>query len=173
MTNILAFFAGWQVKLLLVAALLFGAWAWHAKEVSVAVSKAEQRIELQYAREVFKLKDRANTESILLKQKIEKQKETTDAKIKAANAKYDLLNVWLQSQPGSNSNNGVSGDSTTASNPGRTYFGGLYREDALALAESSNSAEQLKLRLLACHQQYNEVQQSLEDFRLKNSLKTH
>lgn len=173
MIPMLSFFSGRQVKLVLVAALIFGAWVWHKSEIKIAVSAAEQRLELQYAREIFKLKDRANEESIALKNRIESQRKTTDAKLKDADARYNDLLAWLSAQPSSStSNNGVSDNPSNAESTRGTYFGGLYTEDAIALAESSRSAERLKIELLACYKQYDEVKDTLDNFRIKNASKT-
>lgn len=173
MIPLLSFFSGWQVKLALVAALIFGAWMWHKAEVKIAVSEAEQRIELQYAREIFKIKNKANEESIALKGKVETQRKETNAKLKDADVRYNDLLAWLQSQSSSTpSNNGVSNNSSNAESTRGTYFGGLYTEDAIALAESSRSAERLKIELLACYKQYDEVKDTLDNFRIKNASKT-
>lgn len=169
----LSFFSGWQIKLVIIAALLFGAWLWHKSEIKIAVSAAEQRLELQYAREIFKLKDRANEESIALKNRIESQRKTTDAKLKDADARYNDLLAWLSAQSGSSTSNiGVSNNPSNAESTRGTYFGGLYTEDAIALAESSRSAERLKIELLACYKQYDEVKDTLDNFRIKNASKT-
>lgn len=171
--SLIGFLGGWQIKIVIVLALLFGAWTWHKAQISMAVSEAEQRIELQYAREMFKLKDRANEESILLKQKIEIQRKTTNAKLKDADARYNDLVAWLQSQSSSpTGNNGVSNNPSNAESTRGTYFGGLYTEDAIALAESSRSAERLKIELLACYKQYDEVKDTLDNFKIKNTSKT-
>ena len=173
MIPMLSFFSGWQVKLVLVAALIFGAWVWHKSEIKIAVSAAEQRLELQYAREIFKLKDRANEESIALKNRIESQRKTTDAKLKDADARYNDLLAWLSAQSGSSTSNiGVSNNPSNTESTRGTYFGGLYTEDAIALAESSRSAERLKIELLACYKQYDEVKDTLDNFRIKNASKT-
>ena len=171
--NLFSFISGWQIKLVIIAALLFGAWLWHKSEIKIAVSTAEQRLELQYAREIFKLKDRANEESIALKNRIESQRKTTDAKLKDADARYNDLLAWLSAQSGSSTSNiGVSNNPSNAESTRGTYFGGLYTEDAIALAESSRAAEKLKIELLACYKQYDEVKETLDNFRLKNSAKT-
>lgn len=173
MIPMLSFFSGWQIKLVIIAALLFGAWLWHKSEIKIAVSAAEQRLELQYAREIFKLKDRANEESIALKNRIESQRKTTDVKLKDADARYNDLLAWLSAQSGgSTSNIGVSNNPSNAESTRGTYFGGLYTEDATALAESSRSAERLKIELLACYKQYDEVKDTLDNFRIKNASKT-
>lgn len=173
MIPMLSFFSGWQVKLVIVAALIFSAWVWHKSEIKIAVSAAEQRLELQYAREIFKLKDKANEESIALKNRIESQRKTTDAKLKDADARYNDLLAWLSAQSGSSiSNIGVSNNPSNAESTRGTYFGGLYTEDAIALAESSRSAERLKIELLACYKQYDEVKDTLDNFRIKNASKT-
>lgn len=173
MMSIFSLFSGWQFKLVLVVALIFGAWAWHTKEVSIAVSQAEQKLELQHAREIFKLKDRANEESIALKSRIEKQRKEKDAKIKDADARYNDLLAWVQSQSSnSTSTSGVPSNPGNAESTGRTYFGGLYTEDAVAIAENSRTTERLKIELLACYKQYDEVKDSLEKFKAKNAPKT-
>lgn len=170
--NPFSFISGWQIKVVIILALLFGAWAWHKSEIRIAASEAEQRLELQYAREIFKLKDKANEESIALKNRIESQRKTTDAKLKDADARYNDLLTWLSAQSGnSTSNNGIPNNSENAESTRGTYFGGLYTEDAIALAESSRSAERLKIELLACYKQYDEVKDTLDNFRIKNKSK--
>ena len=57
MANLLGFFSGWQVKIILVLALIFGAYAWHKAEVKIAVNEAVTAIEAQATKERFKLLD--------------------------------------------------------------------------------------------------------------------
>lgn len=168
--NILSLFSGWQFKLVLVGALIFGAWAWHTREVSIAVSQAEQRIELQYAREIFKLKDRANEESISLKNKILEQQKEKKRELEIANRNYESLREWLRNLPISGSSN--PGNSADAENRAREIIGELRRRDAENLARYGFRTEELKIELLACYKQYDEVKDSLEKFKAKNTSKT-
>lgn len=164
--SIFSLFSGWQFKLVLVVALIFGAWAWHTKEVSTAVSQAEQRIELQYAREVFKLKDRANEESISLKSKILEQQKEKKRELEIANRNYESLREWLRNLPISGSNSTRStGNSEDRS---EEIIGELHRSNAEALAGYAYQTEELKVNLIACYRDYDAVKAARDKFIKEN-----
>ena len=171
--NFLSIISGWQVKLILVIALVIGAYTWHRIEVNKAVSQAIAELELGYAREIFKIKDRANEQTFILKDKIASITKEKNAKLKDADAKYESLLVWLQSQPRNpSSNNGVSDDAAYGESTERIAGTGLSERDAKSLAQYATDAEKLKEHLLACYKQHDEELKTQEEFKRKYSPKT-
>lgn len=171
--NLLSLLSGWQVKLLLVITLVIGAYTWHKVEVNKAVSQATAELELGYAREIFKIKDRANEETIALKGKITSITKEKNAKLKDADTKYDALLAWLSQQPRNpSSSNGVSNDAAYGESTERIAGTGLSERDAKSLAQYATDAEKLKEHLLACYKQHDEELKTQEEFKRKHTPKT-
>ena len=168
--TITTLFSGWQFKLVLVATLIFGAWAWHTKEVSTAVSQAEQRVELQYAREIFKLKEQAEKESKELNKRINEINYDKQTKLNYITTKYNDLVVSLQhrkDRPSSESSN-PGNTSNAESTEGATGLQ-LYKSDAIFLSWFSGQTARLQAELISCYKQYDEVRETLNNFKDKQN----
>lgn len=171
--NFLSIISGWQVKIILVVALVVGAYTWHKVEVNKAVNQATAELELGYAKEIFKIKDRANEQTFILKDKVISITKEKNAKLKDADAKYDALLVWLSSQPRNpSSSNGVPNDAAYGDSTERIAGTGLSERDAKSLAKYATDTEKLKEYLLACYKQHDEELRIQEEFKRKNRPKT-
>ena len=129
--NFLSFFAGWQVKLAIVLIVLASLFAWHKQEVSLAVVQATSQMELEYAKEKFKLLDKANTSTVELKGQVAQIEQDKNVKIKALNARVAALTASLSSRPDRPaSNDSIPGSTSNAESAQGATGLGLYREDS-------------------------------------------
>lgn len=167
--SIVNFFAGWQAKLAIVLIVLASLFAWHKHEVSLAVVQATSQMELEYAKEKFKLLDKANTETYALQARSEKLIERKNNEIKNATAQYANLLEWVRKLPAnSTSSSDLPTNSNAEENRGSEVIGKLRRKDAENLANYSFRTEELKIELQLCYTTYEEVVKSLEKFRKEN-----
>ena len=168
--NFLSFFAGWQAKLAIVLIVLASLFAWHKHEVSLAVVQATSQMELEYAKEKFKLLDKANTATVELKDQVAQIEQDKNVKIKALNARVAALTASLSSRPDRPASNGSSAGSTSNSeSTGFVDASRLYRSDAEVAIWFAARTEGLKVHLETCYRQYDEVKYKLDKFRLENS----
>jgi ABC-type transporter MlaC component len=176
MNTLLSFLGNWQVKLLLIFVLVFSAGVWHKAQVKTAVNEAVTQvvsdIEIQSARERFKLLDKANEESIRLRLQLEKNKQEKDYEIQIANTKYSNLLEWVRNLPSETS----SGSSTLS--PGdseaRTeeVIAELRRRHANSFARYSFDAEEVKVHLVQCYKDYDAAKVSIDKFLKENASKS-
>ena len=170
---VMNFFGGWQIKLFLVLAIIFGAYIWHVSEVKIAVNEAVAQIEAQVTKERSKLLDKANNENIRLKEQIAKNKQEKDRELQIANSKYNNLLAWVRNLP-----NQTSGGSSTG-NPGDSEAGReeviaeLRRRHATDLAKYSFDAEEVKIALQQCYRDYDAVKKARDEFIEENTPKTN
>jgi len=169
-----------QLKIIAALTLVIAAYVWHANTLNNAVEQAvineRNSLVVQYSKQAIKLQDNAYLAEVQLQDKI---KRITDDKNKAlsdSNAKYNNLLKWLQSQ----SNGGSTGKQTSVSNgtsTGESTEGtngqGLLQGNAINLIEFARSTEELKLYLLTCERQYDQVLEDQLKFRLDNTVKTY
>lgn len=172
MTSFLSFFLGWQVKLAIVLALVFGAYVWHKTEVKVAVNKAVTQIEAQVSRESFKLKERSLNAQIELQKEFDNIQKDKDVKIKNLNSRVAFLTASLSSRPDRPTSNGSVPDNTRVeeSKPGATGAQ-LYRQDGLVLIREAARAELIKEELIGCYRSYDEAKNKLDKFKAENQSK--
>ena len=146
---------------------------WYNGKINVAVKQATTSLQLDYAKEYIKLQDRSDEEEVKLKAEIDKIRKDNDEKIKVANSKYNALSSWVNSLPkqpsGSSGSSGqVSGDPGNSEDGSKDVVGILRRQDAINLASYSSTAEEVRLNLLACYDQYNSVKLALDKFKEEN-----
>lgn len=166
------FLLGWQVKLGIALLVLAGLFAWHKHEVSLAVVQATSQMELQYAKEKFKLLDKANTATVELKGQVAQIEQDKNVKIKTLNARVAALTASLSSRPDRPASNGSSAGSTSdGESPGFVDASRLYRNDAEVAIWFAARTEGLKVHLETCYRQYDEVKIKLDKFRLDNQSK--
>ena len=175
MTNLLGLFSGWQVKIVLVLAIIFGAYVWHKVEVKIAVNEAVTAIEAQATKENFKLKERALNTQVALQESFNNIQKDKDAKIKTLNARVASLTLSLQERPNRPAATGVSvnpGDEKARQ--GGTGIG-LYREDSEFLSGEATRAELIKEELIGCYKAYDKAKSTLDKFKMdaQNSPRTH
>jgi hypothetical protein len=169
---IINFFAGWQIKLVLVLALVFGAYTWHKAEVRVAVKETVAQIEMQSNKERFKLLDKANDATNQLKDQLAKNQKEKDRELQIANRKYNDLLEWVRNLP-SQTGSGDSSGSASDSEAGREeVIAELRRRHASDLAKYSHDAEEVRLALLQCYRDFDAVKAARDKFVKENSPKT-
>lgn len=158
----------WKLKAAIALVICTALFFWHRYEVETEVFKAEQEIHQQYSREIFKLKDRANEESTALKARILYQQKEKQRELEIANRKYNDILEWVRNLP-STSGSGVSTNTGNAEDKSGEVIGELRRRNAEALARYGFRTEELKIELLACYKQYDEVRDSFEKFKADNA----
>lgn len=172
MTNLLGLFSGWQVKIVLVLALIFGAYTWHRSEVKIAVNEAVTVIEAQTTKERFKLLDRANEESFKLKEQIAKTKQEKERELQIADTKYKSLVVWVRNLPSATRSSDSTRSTGNSEDRSEEIIGELRRSNAEALAGYAYQAEELKVNLIACYRDYDAVKAARDKFIKENKPKS-
>jgi nitrogen fixation/metabolism regulation signal transduction histidine kinase len=175
MMPILSFLSGWQVKIILVLALAFGAYVWYKAEVKITVNEAVAAIEVQATKENFKLKERALNTQVALQESFNNIQKDKDAKIKTLNARVASLTRSLQERPNRPEPSGVPNSTgIEESKPGATGAQ-LYRQDGEFLAGEATRAELIKEELIGCYKAYDEAKSTLDKFKMdaQNSPRTH
>lgn len=172
------------MKLVIISAVIAGAYIWHVQDVTHKVEQAviteRNSLLVQYSKQAIKLQDNAYLAEVNLQNKIKRITDDKQKELSSVNAKYlDLLN-WLSAQ---SSNTGKqtsipNGTSNTESTSGANRQG-LLQGDAIGVTEFNNSAieligfakqtEELKVYLLSCYKQYDQVLEDQQKFRLQNT----
>ena len=154
--------------MLVLSSLFF----WHRYEVKTAVAEATNAIELQYAKEKFKLIDRAQAETFALRDQVDAITKDKNVKVQALNARVATLTRSLSERPERPASNGsVPGSASNAeSTEGATGLR-LYRPDAILLTRLSGETAELQTELKACYRQYDEVKDKLDKFKRDNTPK--
>ena len=151
--------------MLVLSSLFF----WHQYEVKTAVVKATNAIELQHAKEKFKLIDKAQAETFALQDQVDAITKDKNVKVQALNARVATLTRSLQERPIRPESSGVS------VNPGveETSQGAtgvqLYREDGLVLIREAARAELIKEELLGCYKSYDAAKEALDRYKKENT----
>jgi hypothetical protein len=142
----------------------YGLSTWKNSEVEAAVLAERERLTFQYDKKVTESIVQSMQASAKLQDNFDKAMKVKDAKITSTNTRYNALVASLQqrpSRPSSPSN--ANSTSDTEGTTGATGAG-LYREDASALARFARDAEQLKVELLQCYEQYDTVREAVNKF---------
>lgn len=175
------------MKLVIISAVIAGAYIWHVQDVNHKVEQAvtteRNSLLVQYSKQAIKLQDNAYLAEVNLQNKIKRITDDKQKELSSVNAKYlDLLN-WLSTQ---SSNTGKqtsisNGTSNTESTTGANQQG-LLQGDAIGVTELNHSAieligfakqtEELKVYLLSCYKQYDQVLEDQQKFKLGNPSKT-
>ena len=154
--------------MLVLSSLFF----WHQSEVKTAVVKATNVIELQYAREKFKLIDRAQAETFALRDQVDAITKDKNVKVQALNARVATLTRSLSERPERPASNGsVPGSTSNGESPGFVDASRLYRSDAEVAVWFAARTEGLKVHLETCYRQYDEVKDKLDKFKRDNTPK--
>ncbi len=172
MQSILSFFLDWKVKLVILSIALVGLFAWHKVQVHKDVTAAVAEVELRVNQEKFKLLDKANEESIRLKEQIAKNKKDKDREIQAANAKYNSLLEWVRDLPSTTSNGDSTGDSRDSEDRREEVIAELRRRHAEDIARLGFDAEEVRIALRQCYRDYEAVKAARDKFIQENTPKT-
>ena len=166
----LSFLSGWQVKLIILIAVLIIAFSWHKIEVNKAVTEAVAEIELDLAKENFKLKERSLNAQIALQESFDNIQKEKDAKIQTLNTRVASLTRSLQERPSRPESSRISNDSRIEETKQGATGAQLYREDGIFLAREAARAELIKEELLTCYQSFDTTKESLDKYKKDNSL---
>ena len=169
MNTLLSFFLNSKVKLLILAIVLISLFAWHKVLVHEAVTEAVAEVELQAQREKFKLLDKANNESMRLKEQIAKNKQEKDRELQIANTKYNTLLAWVRNLPSTTGSSDSTGDSRDSEARREEVIAELRRRHANDLAKYSNAAEEVRIALQQCYRDYDVVKKARDKFFEENT----
>lgn len=164
--TIIDFFLDSKVKLVIIAIVLSSLFAYHEYDKHVAVNDAVTELREGQAREIFKLKDRANEATIALRKEFDKNQKAKNEQIKIANSKYESLYSWVHNLPASGGY--LPGGSSSGTDRSEDVIGGLRRSSAESIAKLGYDAEQLKIHLVQCYKDYDSVKDTLDKFRKDN-----
>ena len=151
--------------MLVLSSLFF----WHQYEVKTAVVEATNAVELQYAKEKFKLIDRAQSETFALRDQVDAITKDKNVKVQALNARVATLTRSLSERPERPASNGsVPGSTSNAEGTEGATGLRLYRPDSIFLTRLSGETAELQTELKACYRQYDEVKDKLDKFKRDN-----
>lgn len=162
------------ISVVVITAGITFAYSWHTSKVQEVVSSATNKIKLDLATQSLKAleqRDRANQE---LQEKVQSIELQAQKQMRDSTAKYNRVladfNYFSRLSERSKST-GTTG-SNASTNPANTTdaeattgdnFGRLYRKDAINLIDYARDTERLRINLLACYQQYDDVQEQLKN----------
>lgn len=174
-----------EIKIALVIGAIVGAFFWHQQvatsaineAVSIAVQKNTQEINSQYTKRLNDLKLDQEKNQKVLDNKIQDTIKEKQNALQSSTNKYNDLLKWVQSQPfrttdGSSSTSDILGDTSNAEGTRIVPFNGLLRTDAIDLAAYAQRTEELKVYLVACYRQYDDVKETVDAFVLKHNSTT-
>lgn len=174
--------------------VVIAAYLWHSNAVDNAISVAtintRNAVVLEYTKKSTELQQKADLAQITLEQKIERITDDKNKQLSSVNAKYSDLLKWVQSQPNGGSTGNKSSISNGSTNPESTS--GTNRQGLLRgnegnstevtsevildgpikdLVDYARSTEELKVHLLSCYKQYDQVLEDQRKFKLQTIQK--
>lgn len=168
--SLIGVFSSWQIKLAILIIAAISLFAYHKIQINKAVTKAVTEIEMNLAKENFKLKERALNSQIALQESFDNIQKDKDAKIKNLNARVASLTRSLQERPSRPESSGISNDSRVEETRQGATGDQLYREDGIFLAREAARAELIKEELLTCYKSYDAAKEALDKYKKENSL---
>ena len=169
--NLLSFLSGWQTKLIILIIVLVSLFSYHKVLVNKAVTEAVTEIELNLAKENFKLKERSLNSQIALQESFDNIQKDKDAKIKNLNARVASLTRSLQERPNRPDSSGVSNNSRVEEGSGYVAADRLYRDDAAVAIWFATRTEGLKIELQTCYKSYDAAKEVLDKYKKENKSK--
>jgi hypothetical protein len=146
---------------------LVGIYAWHKLEIRSAVKQAEAVMQRDIAVGALKLKDREFEAGKGISKRVELIIKEKDDEIKIANAKSTALAntiAGMYKQSSSPHKGSATPGSRDAEVTSERITVQLSRQNADNLEILASDAERMRLSLLACYKQYDEVRDSLQRF---------
>lgn len=165
----------WKVKLALLFALCTSLYLWHILEVESKVQEVTYELNQEYMESSYKLILKSNQKTQELKAKVQTIEKDKQDELKKASASYNNLRKWIASSRVRNNNNestDSSPDTRSTSDSESTSnldFGRLSQRNAEFLANYARATEELKIELLSCYKQYDQVKDTLDQFRAENA----
>ena len=170
--NFLSILSGWQVKLVVLITIIISLFAYHKIQINKAVTEAVTEIELNLAKENFRLKERSLNAQIALQESFDNIQKDKDAKIKNLNARVASLTRSLQERPNRPESSRISNDSRVEETKQGATGAQLYREDGIFLVREAARAELIKEELLTCYKSYDTAKDALDTYKKENISKT-
>ena len=167
--NPFSFISEWQIKLVLLVVVFVSLFAYHKIQISKAVTKAVTEIEMNLAKENFKLKERALNSQIALQESFDNIQKDKDAKIKNLNARIASLTRSLSERPNRPESGRVSDNSGVEETKQGATGSQLYREDGIFLVREAARAELIKEELLTCYKSYDTAKEVLDKYKKDNN----
>lgn len=145
----------------MIAALFFG-YNYHIDKVQ---SQARTEIIQEYNTKLIALQNKADAATIQLSEKVKVIKDEKNSEILATNARYESIISSLRNRPNRPASESNLGSSTedTESKTG-AYPAELFAEDAKAFIDFARDTEELRVNLIQCYKQYEEVQNAVNSF---------
>ena len=169
--SLIEMFGGWQTKLIILIIVLVSLFSYHKVLVHKAVTQAVTEIELNLAKENFKLKERSLNSQIALQESFDNIQKDKDAKIKTLNARVASLTRSLQERPNRPDSSGISNDSRVEESSGYVAADRLYRDDAAVAIWFATRTEGLKIELQTCYKSYDAAKEVLDKYKKENKSK--
>lgn len=169
--NFLSILSGWQVKLVVLITIIISLFAYHKIQINKAVTEAVTEIELNLAKENFRLKERSLNAQIALQESFDNIQKDKDAKIKNLNARIASLTRSLSKRPNRPESGRVSDNSGVEETKQGATGAQLYREDGIFLVREAARAELIKEELLTCYKSYDAAKEALDKYKKENKSK--
>lgn len=163
----------WLIILALSTALLIAGYSWHRSVVNTEVGIAVQKIQLELTTKELELKNLKDNKQRQINTKVAEINANKDAELRKARSDADNLRAFIAGLPnnGSNqSNSKQSGTASVAEGRPEDILGVLRRSHAVALARYSEDAETVRVGLLSCYKQYDELRNATLEY-IKQSNK--
>ena len=157
------------VYIVCIAIAVFGLFYLHNKQVDKAVNAAYTQMENESNKRLLTLMKKADAESIELKAKIKEQQDEKQIAIDDINKRHAAIVAGLRNRPERPTSQGnYTAITGNAESTAGAYPAELFREDAEDFAAVGKAADELKIYLLQCYRQYDEVKDSIEKFNQEN-----
>lgn len=165
------------ITIVLTAALTH-AYNWHTSKVKEAIESSVNIIQLDLAKQSLKVINERDNASIALVEKVKQIEYKNKEQLRIANEKYNSLLASFNSFNGLSHRPSATSSTDSSNKPESTRdseatsgsnYGRLYREDAIFLADYSRATEELKIALLSCYKQYDQVKQDVSEFEAKSN----
>ena len=140
---------------------------WHTSAIAEAVTSTKNTILVEQQKQTIKLLDRQQGVNIALQQTINERNKQHAKDVADLNDKYYAAITGLRNRPSRTLGTDKS-ISYTSTRDGKAttgcYPSQLYREDAGMAIDFSKDAEQVRLALLKCYDDYDIVKKKIDDF---------
>ena len=173
------------IELAVITAVLIGLYFWHMQDVTTKVEQARinehNTLSIQYSKQAIKLQDSAYLAQVQLEQRTKRIIDDKNKQLYGVNTKYVDLLSWLSAQSNGNPRKQTSVSNSTSDSESTTGTNGqgLLQENAnnttrpdeplIELIEFAKQTEELKVYLLSCYQQYDQVLEEQQRFRVDNT----
>jgi hypothetical protein len=157
--------------IVVVLGFVAGLYTWHKFQIHSAVKQAQSVMQKDIALGSLRLKDREYEASKALQTNVAKIVKDKDEKLKEADTRYRALNAYVAgvfAKSGGTNQGILPGTTSNSENIGKGVEFKLSRKNADDLAGYASDSEKVRLSLVACYNQYDEVVKNLKEYAAKN-----